>query len=284
MVNLDENAVNIFTDGSSLPGPRRGGVGIRIVVVDAGGHEVVDDGHTVLGRPGGTNQEMELLACIEALRLVGGRHSRVDVASFTKVVIHTDAMYVAENYPNARYSWPRTGWYTKDGNPVVNAKLWKELVKAADKVGKRVEIKWHQGHSATNPHNKAADKMAKASAKGPLGKPVRVSRVRRKQTTQSTDAGSIRPEGQRLLLRVVTDSLLPVQKMYMYKCEVMSEDSPYFGNVDNLYSTILLNAGHTYDVRLNNEPKRPRIEELYGEVDDSPPLDDDATPPEPRAT
>lgn len=275
-VILDEKAVNIFTDGSSLPAPRRGGVGIVIVVVDADGHEVVYDGGPVLGRPGGTNQEMELLACVEALRLVGGRHSPVDVRPFTKVVIHTDSMYVTENYPRAKFTWSTNGWYTKDGNPVLHAELWKDLLKTSAKIGKRVDIEWHQGHSATNPHNKAADKLAKASAKVPLGKPVKVSGVRRKRTANTTEAGSIRPEGQRLVLRVVTDSFLRPQKMYVYKCEVVSPDSPYFEKVDNLYSTILLKAGHTYDVRLNDEPKRPRIEELYGEVD-TPPLGGDAS-------
>src|ERR671910_296649 len=105
----------------------------------------------------GRNQEMELLACVDALRLVDGRHSPVDVTRFSKVVIYTDSMYVADNFQQARYTWPTTRWHTRDGNPVVNAKLWKELVGAAAKVGRRVEIRWRKGHSATNPHNKAAD-------------------------------------------------------------------------------------------------------------------------------
>lgn len=84
-LDLDEKAVNIFTDGSSLAAPRRGGVGIRIVVVDADGYEVVHD-EEIPGRAGGTNQEMELLACIEALRLIGGRYSPIDLSCFTKVV------------------------------------------------------------------------------------------------------------------------------------------------------------------------------------------------------
>ena len=268
-MNLDERAVNVFTDGSSLPAPRRGGVGIRVVVVDADGHEVVHD-HEMAGHAGGTNQEMELLACIEALRLIGGRHSPVELTDFKKVVIYTDSLYVADNFQRARFTWPTTGWFTRDGNPVVNAKLWKDLVGAAAKVGKRVEIRWHKGHSATNPHNKAADRMAKSSARGPLRAPVSPSRVRRKRTTKTTEAGSIRPEGQRIMLRVVTDRWLPVQKTHMYKCEVVSTHSSYFGNVDDLFSDILLNAGHIYDVRLNNEPKRPRIAELYGEVQSEP--------------
>jgi ribonuclease HI len=268
-LNLDENAVNVFTDGSSLPTPPRGGVGIPIVVVDSDGDEVVYD-HDAPGRQGGTNQEMELLACVEALRLLGGRHSPVDLTCFSKVVLYTDSTYVADNFLQARYTWPTTRWHTRDGNPVVNAKLWKNLVAAAAKVGKRVEIRWYKGHSAANPHNKAADRMAKASARGPLREPVSHSRVRRKLTTKTTETGSICAEGQRLMLRVVTDRWLPVQKTYRYKCEVMSADSPYFGNVDDLFSDIMLNAGHAYDVRLNDAPTRPRILALYGEVESTP--------------
>ena len=48
------------------------------------------------------------------------------------VVIYTDSIYVADNFQQARYTWPTTGWHTRDGNPVVNAKLWRELVGAAD--------------------------------------------------------------------------------------------------------------------------------------------------------
>jgi ribonuclease HI len=39
-MNLEERAVNVFTDGSSLPRPRRGGTGICIVTVDEDGQEL----------------------------------------------------------------------------------------------------------------------------------------------------------------------------------------------------------------------------------------------------
>ena len=116
-LNLDENAVNVFTDGSSLATPRRGGIGIRIVTVDAEGKEVVHD-EELLGWESGTNQEMELLACIEALRLIGRRHSPVDLDRFNKVVVYTDSMYVANNYEKAKFFWPRTAWQTRDGKAI----------------------------------------------------------------------------------------------------------------------------------------------------------------------
>jgi ribonuclease HI len=51
---IDENAINIYTDGSSYTGPRRGGMGIVFVTVNDEGHEVVEE-HQPLGHRGATN-------------------------------------------------------------------------------------------------------------------------------------------------------------------------------------------------------------------------------------
>lgn len=264
-MNLDERAVNVFTDGSSLPSPRRGGTGICIVTVDEAGHEVIDHIQP-LGYQGATNQQMELMACIQALRELRGKYSPVDLTRFSKIVIYTDSQYVADNLYNARVVWPANRWFGAEGNPIVNARLWKDLTKEIQKAGKRVEVLWHKGHSSKNPHNKTADKLAKRSAKGVLHKPLDPMRVRRKLSDRQSVAGSIVPEGQRLTIRVVTDKWLGVQRMYRYKIEVVSSDSPYEDNVDDFSSDIMLSAGHTYDVLLNDNPKNPRIEHVYGEI------------------
>jgi YD repeat-containing protein len=63
----DDNALVIYTDGSSLQRPRRGGYAYRLVTVDETGEEMTYDYH----EPGylqATNNEMELVACIEALK------------------------------------------------------------------------------------------------------------------------------------------------------------------------------------------------------------------------
>jgi ribonuclease HI len=265
-VVVDEDALNIFTDGSSFSGPRRGGIAFRLVTVDEHGNEVHHDFQPP-GFQAATNQQMELMACKQALRLIAGRHSPVSVENYKKVIIYTDSIYVAENFKSAKFTWPKMKWLTRDGNPVLNAGLWKDLIAAVRKVNKKVEIQWRKGHSASNPHNRDVDKLAKASAKGPLRKPVSVSRVRRKLTTKSTELGSIKPEGQQLAIRIITDAWLPEQQMYAYKCEVTSKDSAYFGNVDNYFSDIMLNAGHEYSVRLNDDPRSPRIEHNYGEIE-----------------
>jgi hypothetical protein len=91
--------------------------------------------------------------------------------------------------------------------------------------------------------------------------------VRRKLSDKASIAGSVVPEGQDITIRVIVDRLLRRQRIYAYKLEVMSEDSPYFGNVDDYTSELMLSAGHIYEVRLNDNPKNPRIEEVYGEIE-----------------
>lgn len=265
-VSIDETAVNVFTDGSSYSGPRRGGAAFLIITVDEAGDEVVEE-HLVHGREAGTNQEMEMLAVIEALELLGGRHSPIAVREYSKVLVFTDSQYVKSNYQLALYQWPGTKWHTRDGNPVAHARLWKRLTKASLGLPVTVRIEWAKGHSKFNPHNKQVDKLAKQSAKGHLLGPLSPRQVRRKKSTGSTEVGSICPEGQRLTIHVIHEQWFPEQRICRYKIEVVSESSPYLGKVDNYFSTLLLKRGHVYDVQLGDDPKRPRIEKLFGEVD-----------------
>jgi hypothetical protein len=64
----------------------------------------------------------------------------------------------------------------------------------------------------------------------------------------------------------VTDEYLKVQRTFRYKYEVMSKASAFYEKVDRAYSDILLKAGHTYYVLMNDETKNPRILKVYREV------------------
>lgn len=264
MDNLDENAINIYTDGSSYSHPRAGGMGVRVITLDEDGHEVIHD-EQIVGFRGATNQQMELKACIEALKLLLGRHSPVDLSNFPKIIINTDSRYVVDNLNNAKFAWRKKRWLTWEGTPVANAQLWKELVKAIAAVRCRVDIRWVKGHKASI-HNRAADRLAKASAKSSIQGPLTVTSVRRKKTTQSIERGSVELSGQRLTIRIITDEYLRVQRCYKYKYEVMSRGSAYFRSVDLAYSDVLLRAGHTYYVLMNDNSKNPRIRKMYREV------------------
>jgi ribonuclease HI len=267
-----EGALTVFTDGASLPKPRRGGVGIRFVYADRLGNETAWDSLEP-GVAGGTNSQMELLAVITAMKEIQGRRFRTHLLEqATRIDIYTDSQYVVDNVSNACFVWPKNGWMTRDGPPVQNAELWQDLVRELKKLRrlKRVTIEWGKGHSADNPHNKIADKLAKESAKRSLRPPVVPVSVRRKKSTKSTDHGSVEMLGQRLTIRIVTAQYLPTQKVHKYRYEVMSPKSPFYGNVDVAYSdNPLMKPGHTYRVTMNADARYPMIKKCHLEVSPS---------------
>jgi ribonuclease HI len=258
---LAENALNIYTDGSSFSSPRTGGVGMRFVLVDAHGQEQVQD-LCPPGYKGATNNQMELKACVvalnEARRLGLGQ-------GVGRIVIHTDSMYVYENCGKAMFEWPRTRWCTRSGTPVLNAELWKDLIKAMKTAGCRVEFEWVQGHSKDQ-HNRALDKMARQSAKAPVHPPLSQVSVRRKRSSESVALGSVAMLSQMLSIRVITSEYLHTQRVWKLKYEVISKASPYRGKVDVIFSDDLLKDGHSYRVRVNDNTRNPRIAKVLGEV------------------
>jgi ribonuclease HI len=258
---IDENALNIYTDGSSKPKPRRGGVGIQFIYVNDYGIEVTED-IKLPGYPGATSNEMELNASLIALRKA---HEYFHIRNFNKIIIFTDSQYIVNNYKYAMFLWPKTRWLKKSGAPILNANLWKDIVSAIRKTGKIVEFKKVKAHSA-DLHNKAVDDLAKNSANNPINKPLTVKIVRRKKSKEKTRLGSVDIIGQKITIRIIEGQRLPVQKLYRYRYEVMSRKSKYFRKVDFIYSTEILREAHTYYVRINKEKDNPRIEKVFREI------------------
>jgi ribonuclease HI len=261
-----EDTLEAYTDGSSLPSPRRGGIGIRFVWIDeTTGDEVYED----LSPPGykdGTNQEMEILACKTAMQEA---ISMTLPDSTRRLEIWTDSTYVQENVPRAIFEWPKQRWFRSSGAPVENAEDWKDLRKAFVKAKGRfevVQVKWIRGKSK-NPHIRAAHRLAQASAKNATNPPRKVKHVRRKQSPEMVDPGCVKMEGQTFTIKIRTSAILP-QKLWKCTYEVVSEDSRYAGKADIIYTDMdkRLDAGHTYVVRVSEDTKNPRVEEVLGEV------------------
>jgi len=261
---LVEGALNIYTDGSSYGGPRAGGVGILFVRADHAGNEVVEES-SIPGYRGATNNQMELQAAILALREVQVRGL---VADTRRIVIHTDSMYLCDNYKRAMFEWPKTRWAKRGGAPVLNAELWKDLLKAMRATGCIVEFRWVKGHR-TDQYNKAVDKLAKRSAKLATQAPLTQVSVRRKQTSEMVQPGVVSVRGQRLSIRVITCEYLRVQQVWKYKYEVVSKGSPFCRKVDWVYSQpdVLLRDGHSYHVRLNGDPAYPQVLKVFRELE-----------------
>lgn len=118
----DDNALIIYTHGLCKNKPRRGGYAFILVAVDEAGQPVTHE-YAPPGSLGATNNEMELKACIEALRLVTGVHCPIAVDSYDKIVLFTDSMYVLEGVPRAEHVWPKNNWLTRENEPVMSPEL-----------------------------------------------------------------------------------------------------------------------------------------------------------------
>lgn len=232
------------------------------VLVDDHGDEQLHE-YSPPGYRGANNNQMELKACVLALR----EAMHLGLADHvSKIVVHTDSMYVSENVVKAKFEWPKTRWCKRGGAPVANSELWKDLIKAIKAAGKPVHFDWVKGHSK-DLKNRKVDKLAKSSAKTPLNPPLTVVNVRRKLSKEQVQLGSVGLLGQRLTIRIITSEYLRIHHVWKLKYEVMSRRSPFYGKVDLVFSEPMLSAGHTYRVRVNKDSRNPRIDKLFREVE-----------------
>ena len=137
--------VEVFTDGACKGNPGPGGWG---AVLRTGPHEKELSG----GDPATTNNRMELMAAIMALRAL---------KEPCEVALHTDSKYVIDGITSWVFGWQRNGWKNAAKKPVANADLWQDLIAATRP--HRVNWIWVKGH-AGHPENERADKLASDAA------------------------------------------------------------------------------------------------------------------------
>jgi ribonuclease HI len=258
-----KNTIYIYSDGSSLQKPRRGGIGIRYVYLDEYEEEVRID-LDEYGYKSGTNNQMELKAVIFGLKKL---HQQDIPIKFNLVEVRTDSQYVTGNLNYAKYSWPKSQWKNKSGRPIENSTLWKELVNLITKIHCKVEIIWVKGHDK-DIDNKAVDKSAKKSAKSILAPAITPIKVRRKLSSLKTSIGSIGMEGQKVQIHIISEAYMKLPKLSKYRCEIISKRSKYFGHIDLIFSELhYLKAGHKYYVKFNSDNDNPRILKMFKELD-----------------
>lgn len=268
---LDEGVLTIFVDGSMRESPRRGGIGIRFVWIDADGNESEPWDHALEATPGATNQQMELEAPYQGLRLAMSRRAPFRLEDFHKIEIRTDSQYVRDGVPTAISYWSRNRWTTRDGNAVQNIPDWKNLLRIMrrldDEYHLKVQFEWKKGKKGK--HALAVDQLAKQSSDSPLRRRARPGAVRRKLTEEKTERGSVGMDGQTMVIRIVEARHLgPPHNRTRYRYEVLDEHSPYHGKVDFAESELELKRGHTYLVRMNDVQATPRIVDLLEEIEE----------------
>lgn len=102
--------------------------------------------------PDTTNNRMELLAAIKALRALKEPCS---------VTLYSDSSYLTDAFLKGwLISWQKKNWVKSDKKPVLNKDLWKELIELSE----FHEIKWIRvkGHS-DNEENNRCDELAVAA-------------------------------------------------------------------------------------------------------------------------
>ncbi len=137
-----KDTIDIYTDGACSGNPGPGGWGALLRI---GAKEKELSGYD----PATTNNRMELMAVIEALRAL-----KRPVAAR----VHTDSQYVQKGISEWIHGWKKRGWLTADRKPVKNADLWQAL--EALTVGHKIEWLWVRGH-AGHTENERVDALAR---------------------------------------------------------------------------------------------------------------------------
>jgi len=137
--------VHIYTDGSALGNPGPGGYGIVMEWVGKAYEK-----HWAKGFRYTTNNRMELLAVIDALRLLKKPN--------TSVKVYSDSKYVVEAVEK---KWV-FGWAKKQFKDKKNPDLWTAFLPLYAQ--HKIEFQWIKGHN-NHPQNERCDALAVQAAK-----------------------------------------------------------------------------------------------------------------------
>ena len=137
--------IKIYTDGSCIENPGNGG---WAAIIFMNNKKIAITGN----KKNTTNNQMELMAAIEALK---------KIPTGQKVQVYTDSKYVKLGITEWIHKWSKNNWQTSKKENVKNKELWLELFD----LSKSFEINWiwvkaHVG----NPLNEEVDSLAKKAA------------------------------------------------------------------------------------------------------------------------
>ena len=139
------NEIVIYTDGSCLGNPGKGGWAAIIIKDDK--EEIIFGSEKQ-----STNNRMELTAAINAL---------LKIKQDKKIKIYTDSKYVKEGIEKWINNWKLNNWKNANKKDVKNKDLWIKL----DNLINKKEITWHwvKAHSI-NEYNNKVDILARDAA------------------------------------------------------------------------------------------------------------------------
>ena len=137
--------IKIYTDGSCIENPGNGG---WAAIIFMNNEKIAITGN----KKNTTNNQMELMAAIEALK---------KIPTGQKVQVYTDSKYVKLGITEWIEKWSQNNWKTSSKQKVKNLQLWIELNEISKK--HKIEWFWVKGH-AGDPINEEVDTLAKKAA------------------------------------------------------------------------------------------------------------------------
>ena len=137
--------IKIYTDGSCIGNPGNGG---WAAIIFMNNEKIAITGN----KKNTTNNQMELMAAIEALK---------KIPTGQKVQVYTDSKYVKLGITEWIEKWSQNNWKTSSKQKVKNLELWTELNEISKK--HKIEWFWVKGH-AGDPINEEVDTLAKKAA------------------------------------------------------------------------------------------------------------------------
>lgn len=140
--------VLIYTDGGCSYNPGPGGYGA--VIFNGKSRKEISGGFRLT-----TNNRMELMACIEALKVL---------KTASSVIVCSDSKYIVEAVTKGwARKWCKNGWMRNKTDAAENYDLWEQLLELCDR--HHVEFVWVKGHAGT-PENERCDQLATGAAAG----------------------------------------------------------------------------------------------------------------------
>ncbi|MEL0284779.1 MAG: ribonuclease HI [Ilumatobacter sp.] len=142
---MSSERIVVYTDGACSGNPGPGGW--AWATAPAG------ERHDSGGESSTTNQRMELMAVLQAVRTLSPECGAIHVVSDSTYVVHCfrDGWWVR---------WRKNGWRNSQRQPVANVDLWEPLVDLVEQ--RSVTFEWVKGHSG-DPMNDRVDALAVAA-------------------------------------------------------------------------------------------------------------------------
>ena len=168
-INAEESGgpgLVVYTDGGCSDNPGPGGWAYVIlgpINEGQGGSAPEVRAEDSGGEPATTNNRMELLAVIAALKKVQFLLNNDKNISKARITVYTDSQYVQKGITQWIGKWKRNAWKTSDKQPVKNRDLWLELDSTSQNLP--LDWRWVKGH-AGNKYNERCDSMVQSVMKG----------------------------------------------------------------------------------------------------------------------